>query len=205
VRNDVIRVIGNTQGGKEEEFLNKYLQHENPHTRLAAAEALKKINTPSATTRLEGFISREQMPWVLAKLKGESSKPSGPLLPSGSSEDRLNSDFTGTWHGYWVAPKSESAKGMKNESAELRLAVQGVNDLTGDLKLSSQHKLRVLSLGGVTGKGSRWSGNLIEAAANPKIKRDEIPCEAELVQQAGSFLMQIRLPRIGALVWLRRD
>jgi hypothetical protein len=211
IRNNAIRVVGMAQGAREEAFLTQFLAHEDPNTRIAAALALKKLGTSSASARVESFMAEEKTAWVLAKLKGESPKASGALLPSGSSEDRLSPDLGGVWHGFWVAPRLDQPHGMRSEAVELKLSLQAGasaqgGELGGEMKVRTQHKTRALGLSHLSGKGTHWSGSLVEEiAAQPKPRREETSFEAEMVQQAGSFLMQLKLARTGAWIYLRRD
>ena len=146
VRNAAIRSIAAGQGASQEDWVAKFLHNEDPHTRLLAAELLRKMGTASASAKVSEFMSGEKQPWVLAALRGEAPKPSGQLTPSGSSEDRLSPEFTGTWRGYWLAPRTDSQVGMTNEPVELKLSVHGVDALSGDLRLKQKSRIRSMSL-----------------------------------------------------------
>jgi hypothetical protein len=194
VRNNAIKMIGIAQGAKEEEFLSGYLSHEDPHTRLAAAQALKGV----APGKVSAFIAREKTPWVVAKLKGEKVATSKALVPSGSSEDRPSPDLAGVWRGFRVGPEAQLSQGapkkLVSEAVELRLSVKGSSELSGSARVTSATGLKIIELSGLAGKGTRFGG-----------RWSEIPLEGDVVQQAGGFYMQVRMPQTGALLWLKRD
>ena len=219
IRNNAIRMIGVAQGAREEEWLAKYLVHPDPHTRVAAVGALKRAG---ADARVEKFLNEEKVPWVKAKIKGEAPRPLGALTPAATSEDRLSSEFTGTWRGFWVSPKPGEKQGMISQPTQLQLKVSGLAEIGGQLSLKfvrsqeagsspGEARVRNMTLARASGKGTRWTGSWIEEISAPSAqipggaRREEQPCEAELVQQSGSFLMQIKLPRTGGMIVLRRD
>lgn len=212
VRNAAIRSVATNQGAREEEWVSKYLAHADPHTRLLAAQMLRKIGSPSAKSKVDAFVAGERLSWVVAELKGEAPKLHGTLMPSGSTEDRLTAELSGTWHGYQVMPRPDQSIGMKSEPVEMHLSVKGTNDLSGDLAVKEKGKVRSLVIARATGKGAHWTGVLVEefalpnpAPGAPKVRKEETPVDAELSVQAGNTLLTVRSPKNGGLIFLRRD
>lgn len=214
VRHAALRSIGQNQGKQEEEWLGGFAKSENPHTRLLAAQLLRKVGTESAQAKVAALMGDEKTPWVLKALKGEAVSTES-LTPSGSTEDRLSSEFKGVWSGYWLEPRTEAGKsGMKSEPAELRIAIESGNRLSGELKVRSKPTVRSYSLQEVSGKALRWNGTLLlidapsvstASTPSPKPRPEPISVEAELARRAGNLLLEIRAPRSGLFLILRRD
>lgn len=222
IRNNAIRMIGLTHypkagggggagsaGSDEEDWLSHHLSHPDPHTRVAAATALRRAGSRAALAKVDRFMAEEKLPWVVAKLKGEAPKPLSPLSPTASSEDRLSPDLAGHWQGYWLAPKAGASKGLESRPVELRLDLSGLRDLGGQGVARAANGIsRAIGVGRATGKGARWSGVLVEeipARPSAATRREEQPCDGELLPQTGGPFLQIRLPRTGGLIFLRRD
>jgi hypothetical protein len=206
VRHAAMRSIGQNQAAAQEEWLGGFLKHDNAHTRLLAAEMLRKAATPSAEAKVAAMMDAEKTPWVLAALRGEA--PATPQLkPSGSTEDRLSPDFTGTWRGLWTEPQS-AQKGIKSEAAELKLSLEeGGGKLKGLLKAGAYD----FEIKEAVGKSLRWTGRLVEirpapgVSPSPKPSLGPFAIEAELARRAGHLLLEIRAPQAGILLILRRD
>jgi hypothetical protein len=215
VRHAALRSIGQNQGKQEEEWLGGFAKSDNPHTRLLAAQLLRKVGTESAQAKVAALMGDEKTPWVLKALKGEAATTE-TLTPSGSSEDRLSAEFKGVWRGYWIEPRTEpGTTGLKSEAAELKIAIAPGNQLSGELRVRSKPVARVYGLEAVSGKALRWSGKLHQregasqpasaAAPSPMPRPEPISVEAELARRAGNLFLEIRSPQSGLLLILRRD
>ncbi len=214
IRNVALKALG-SQGSKEEDFVAGFLTHNDPHTRVYAADALKRIGTLTAQSRVDQFLNGEKTPWVVAQVKGEPVPMATSVLkPSGSSEDRLSGEMNGDWRGFWVALPGAGVKGrLKAESASLKLAVVNVNALTGSLTLKSGNKIRTLTLARAGGKGIHLSGAFTEDMAGPSsgpgkaptVVRVETPFEGEIVKLGENWLLQVKMPSWGGVLQLVKE
>jgi hypothetical protein len=67
IKNSAIQSLIKSQGLKEQEFIAHSLVSENPHTRMAAANALNQLGDPRADTLVAGFLKKEKIAWVASK------------------------------------------------------------------------------------------------------------------------------------------
>jgi hypothetical protein len=211
LRNVAIRSIGEVRGAVELDFIATFLKHADPHTRLAAAESLRKTRDPRAEALVEKFTTEEKTKWVVSTLKGVIPTPSGPLKVVATSEDRLNREFAGTWRGYYVVPRADSQVGMTSEQAILRIEVDGAASLKGELTLKGKKRVRSFLITRGVGKASRFTvtfAEQISAAerAKPGAKAPElISGDGEITGQAGKLVVLFRAPApVGTLI-VRRD
>lgn len=189
IRNGAIQSLAIADGTKELDFIAGYLTHSDPQTRLAAAQALRDMNDPRASERVEKFLREEKLPWVVSRLKNEPlPSPSGVLAPVSSNEERLNPDFAGKWKGVWVAPKGQ---GIHVEAVTAQLKTQGVRELKGELVRKGG---QTVPLSSGEGKGPHASGQLSGARF-----------EAEFSREAGATWLRIRIPSRGETLVLRRN
>lgn len=212
VRNTAIRSVGAAAGAREEEFLAKYLAHEDPQTRFAAAETLRKLNDPRANAIVDKYLKNEKVPWIEGKLRGELPRPTARLTPVASSEDRLNPDFAGQWKGFWLAPKGPKEEGMTSDPVAVSVQVESATELKGEVVVRVKKENRTYKLSRISGKGSKIAGSLVEqllppqpgvTPARPRAS-EPFPFEAELRQEAESYFIQFRLPRNGVTVVARK-
>ncbi|MGK5082075.1 HEAT repeat domain-containing protein [Bdellovibrionota bacterium FG-1] len=204
IRTNAIRMIGVAQGAREEEWLSKFLKHDDPHTRVAAGTALKRSGSSSALARVEQWFVSEKQSWVVAKVKGELPPISGKWVPSGTSEDRLSPDFGGTWRGFWVSVK-EGTVGMKSEPVLLTAQVSGLSEFNAEVTVKSQHKIRHWKIVKAIGKAGYWTGSMAEEQSKNPVRVPSQVCNADLSKRSENVLMQIRLPQSGEFILLRRD
>lgn len=212
VRNTAVRAVGASQGAREVEFVSKFLGNEDPQTRYAAAETLKKMNDPRANQVLENYLKREKAPWIAQKLKGQLPKPTKTLSVVGSSEDRLTAEFNGDWIGFFLTPKTGDQPGMNSDSATVKIRLNGGQSLSGEMNLQVDGKKQIWKLDAVTGKGSKISGNFVRRGPEPAptaspgvLERKEVPFEAELSQQAGNLLLEFSAKQIGGKLIVRKS
>ena len=79
VRNTAIRSLAQSQGMKEGAVLRTFLTHPDPQTRLQTAQALRRINDPTAQKAVDEFLAQEKTPWVAQGVpENPISKPSEP-------------------------------------------------------------------------------------------------------------------------------
>lgn len=208
IRHAVIRGIGATLGAKESDFLGKFLSHSDPDTRFEAAQALQKIDDPRAKTLLEKFRSEEKTPWILSRLNNELPKNPRPLQPSGSSEDRLNPALAGEWKGLWITPVSGNptsgegdGTGFRAEAANLSLVAENGSELKADLELKAGKSglAKRISIPRIQARKNRVFGTLPAGALDPGV----VAFEGELREEAGTMLLELRAPKLGATVVLR--
>ncbi|OFZ00828.1 MAG: hypothetical protein A2070_03850 [Bdellovibrionales bacterium GWC1_52_8] len=204
VRQSVIEAVGITQGPKEAEFISKFLLSTDPQTRLAAAEALKRMKDPRASRLLEAHIPNEKMPWVLDRIQGTppvALRP-GRLKPVSSSEDRLSRDLVGSWKGFWIYPQKhlKTNGGLAQRAAVLELKLAGAEVLEGELLLPAQAglPLSVYRLK-AQGKGLAFTGN-----AKATSDSSEILIEGQLMRRAGILVLEIRFEASTLIVSLIR-
>ncbi|MCM2322912.1 MAG: HEAT repeat domain-containing protein [Oligoflexia bacterium] len=211
IRTTAIRSVAHSQGMKEAEFLSKFLEHDDVHTRFAAADALRRLKDPRADEIVARYLKTEKTPWVAGKLEGKLPEPRGKFTSVASSEDRLSPDFNGEWRGFWLLPPKLSEPGMTSEAATVRLKLDGPNAVKGELVLVRKGKPRTYWFDKATGKGLKLSGSLIDVPVPAPSPRplapspEELVFEAELSQQAGHYLIDLRSKRIGATLVVRRN
>jgi hypothetical protein len=219
VRNAAVKSVGASQGPRELEFIGKYLGHADPQTRLAAAQTLKRMKDPRADLRLEQYVKEEKLGWIKAQIKGEPVRPSLPLVPVASTEDRVNSKFSGNWRGYWITPK-EGPSGMRSVAAVLRLELEGATGLRGELILSEiksvkKKETRSFTLKSVKAKASHFLGVLPgdtlsvgrQAKANLRALPvvEQISVEAELIERSGMLLIEMKATGVVGTLLVRKD
>jgi hypothetical protein len=227
IRNAAIRALGNGQGAKEEDFISKFLKNPDPQTRLAAAESLQKIKDPRAQDLVAAYMKEEKTPWLLDKLSGKQLGATG-LSRVSSSEDRISSDFEGTWRGYWVSPKDHGS-GMQTAQVVLQFkAPSAANSIQGNLTAIT-HKVsaRDFQISDGTGKGVNVAGNLTEtpaplsanlstsgtsAAASrtaaqpmPSLKPTQFEFQSTLSRMKGVLIMEMRIPSMTAVLVMKKD
>ncbi|MFL5813864.1 MAG: HEAT repeat domain-containing protein [Bdellovibrionia bacterium] len=137
IRNGAIQSVGNAAGASETDFIAGFLSHDDPQTRVAAGQALRKIATPKANTLLEKFYQKEQMPWVKDRIQEAPvgvPKSRGPLLRlSSKAPDSLKPEFAGNWKGILVLPASSST-GLMQIDAQAKTQIENATNLKGDIK-----------------------------------------------------------------------
>lgn len=233
VRNTAIKSVAQSQGAKETDFLSKFLAHAAPQTRLDAAVSLKEIaeGSPEARAkiepRLKEFESKEKTEWVLkrytkGKAQGQpllargtgrdegakrgqpmAAASPGPALTTpaqGAAQASVALKLEGTWRGYWLSPKVgksgllSSAAVLKATSKIGELQVKASAKQGGDKK-----KARKLSIKSYTLQNGRITGTITDA------KGRETGFEGTLSNQAGSQLLSVNVPQIGANFIARKD
>jgi hypothetical protein len=213
-----VRTLGLSQGEKELPFLVEMLKDADPDIRFAAAEAVSRVSGPKAQGALEKYRAEEKVPWVLSKLKGELPRPGAPA-PFKQPGEGLSPDFEGTWKGFWISPKAPH--GLGSDEAVFTLSIDASGKLSGDLSIAAKPKRKTYKLGGVTGKGSRVLGTLLDpspkrnaaplAGPSPRPTEpsasEELAFEAELLppQAGGVQLLQLRAARTGATLIVRKE
>ena len=75
VRQSVLRSLAMSQKMKEESFLTEALSDSDPHTRLAAALALRGTGEPNALTIVDNYKKGEKTAWVLTRLNAKPISP----------------------------------------------------------------------------------------------------------------------------------
>lgn len=121
LRHSSLRALTLSQGEKELEFIETFLEHADPQTRLAAAEDLKRIGTPRALEAYENYLAKEILPWVKDRLKTGVPRRTPQLVMSTKASDQTVSELLGTWEGYWVEVDPKVSRGIFQEPVQLTL------------------------------------------------------------------------------------
>lgn len=153
LRQTAIRGVGRTAGAREEEWLEKQLRHEDPQTRVAAADALRMVGTARSRAALEAQRKEEKLPWLQSRMaESQLPMPSGKLVSSGSSEDRVDPLWAGHWTGTWLRPRAGTQKGMISADVRARFWIDA-NRLQGQLEAGPIASPRRYDLQSAVGTG----------------------------------------------------
>ncbi|MEK6706714.1 MAG: HEAT repeat domain-containing protein [Bdellovibrionota bacterium] len=207
IRNAAIRSIGASRGTQDVEFISKFLGHKDPQTRLTAAEALRRIGDQNANKVLEKYMAEEKASWIVAKLKGEPPVPRAKLPVVSTSEDKadlsFSRDFSGTWKGYFIAPKAAASTALVSDEAVMTLHIENTTVLGGELLVKRKKQSQKFSIQKTTGKAARISGTLVKRISNTNSM--ELAFDAELVRHPGVLLLTGRISRLPGVFVLKRD
>jgi hypothetical protein len=208
-----IRSIGESQKEKEVEFIADFLNSPDPQARLAAAEALQKIDDSKSRAILKKYRSVEKEKWIISRLDGVFLDPISFAQKSEKNKAVVTEDekFTGIWRGYWVVPRQNSPQGMTSEVALLSLQSGPGKQVTGILHLKKQGLIRKFQISQGRSKPSAFSGILIEEASRQPIVSSkplhplELRFQAEVFKQAGSQIIHLRVSEKGGVLIVRKD
>ncbi len=224
IRNGSIRAIGNSAGASEVDFIGKFLDHEDPQTRVAAGQALRKIATPRANALLQKFYEKEQMPWVKDRVQETSPgvpRSRGPLLRMDTkSPVTLNPEFSGSWKGILVVPSQRDSSLLQIE-AQAKTQIEGMTALKGELSFrlpsitpapgvssASPGGLRsvTLQLSQVSGKDVHVSGSLkSDVLKEWGAKAGSVHFEGELQERGDARLLKLESRELLLTVILRKQ
>ncbi len=207
IRVAAVRSVGQAAGVKESSFVAQFLASEDPDLRVAAGQTLRQMNDPQAEALLEPFLAKEGNSRLAARIQGQPPRvPVARLKPTGSTESRPAPGLPGAWRGFRVMPDPRSGQ-MRSEACTLRLQLPA--RATGD-KAALQAELFLTPAAGgaplgetvteVRGEGQRLSGRI-------RIPGESDPVEfsGQVREQAGVRVLELRVPRTGALYLLRKD
>lgn len=195
IRNQALRVIGAHQGEKEEEFLSRYLKHENAQTRLAAARALKSLTSEKSKARYQQYLVEEKTPWIRNDLKGESTPPSVlHVQVSSPSEAPVPTAFFGNWSGHWVSLKPSSIVSF------VQVILQPGPLARIEKKESTGKVSQTWRLGAFKGASTHWVASAVQIETGI-----ETTAEGRWVSESGEPLLEIRLPQFGSWLLLKRE
>jgi hypothetical protein len=210
VRTAAVRGVARAKGAEELDFLAGFLKHADPQTRLAAAESIRKLDDPRARERLDDYLKTEKAGWLVARVKGETVKPSRGLVAVSSSEDRVNPEFEGEWKGFWIAPRAgvpAAGAPLESRPAALSLKIRELVRLEGKLSVRPlQGDAREWTLEGLASKGPELSAKLTAPAptkGEPVAARGE--SVGELVTSNGTAQLVLRNAGTGGVFVLKRE
>jgi hypothetical protein len=225
LRNVAIRSVGNAAGASEVEFIGKFLTHEDPQTRTAAGQTLRKIQDPRATALLNKFYEKENLPWVKDRVletpQGKAVS-NGPLLRLESkSPHALKAEFAGRWKGALIIPLPRET-GLLQIAAQAKTQLEGTNGLKGELSfvlpasapllptptpVSARPGTPVtLQFFQVSGKDTQVSGTLKgDALKDWGAKANTIPFDGELQERGSVRLLKIESREILLNLILRSE
>lgn len=143
IRNSAIQAVGSAGGSADVEFLGKFLDNEDPQTRVAAGKALRKINDPKGNALLQKFYSKESLPWVKDRVQEFSPVKlgsGGPLLRIASKTPvTLKAEWTGSWKGILIVPsKQASVQSSGQGSGLIRLDAQASTQIENSTTLKGE-------------------------------------------------------------------
>jgi hypothetical protein len=218
IRIGAIKSVGNSAGSSETDFIAGFLSHDDPQTRVAAGQALRKIATPKANALLEKFYEKEQMPWVKDRIQETPvgvPRSRGPLLRLDTkAQPTLKAEFAGNWKGVLLIPAIRG-NGLLQIDSEAKTQIENVTNLKGDVKFQlspasgtnpQTPRSIVLQLSQTSGKDvhvSGWlKGDVLKewGAKEPKVHFD-----GELQEQGDVRLFKLEAREILLELVLRRQ
>lgn len=200
----VLKTLGVSPGHQDLGLFEKFLKHEDPQTRLAAAQALQRKgdeNPPlqAETQRiLSQYSQMEKQAWIVKKLTERHSSSNlsrrAPNLP----KSRFDTLWIGSWKGYALEP--EGTSGLKLIPVSLRIeGFDGANRIQGQLE--GLRSGVVLPLERIQGGGKKISGQFNHNTLAPSI----LPFEAELRLLKTETFIGLSIPEARTVVWLRKQ
>jgi hypothetical protein len=219
LRGSAIRGLALSQGAQEIDFIAQFLKDEDAQIRLAAAESLQSIESPKSKSILEVYRSEEKESWILSRLDGEfpdprsrvrersstrasvlpSKKPSKE--PSKVEEEKVG--VLGTWVGYWMSPRSGSDIGLKSEAAVLTFEASKSSAIQGSLTLKKKGSSRKFRIPEAILQQPKLSGK-IQEELSPTTQSEGVSFEGDVFFQVNSQFLQLRVPKWGAVLVVRR-
>jgi hypothetical protein len=73
LQNAAIRAVAKSQGMKEKEFFNQYLNHTDPVVRSETAKSISLLHDKNGDEMVGQFLSDEKTPWVVSRVKAHRS------------------------------------------------------------------------------------------------------------------------------------
>lgn len=207
LRDTALEALGNAAGAAEAETIRGYLDHEDPHTRVAAGRVLKRIvstvegGSPEIEGWLAQFRAKEKTPWVVTKVDDPRALKLDPreIRQVSISEEGPSDEFLGKWSGVWLKPKPK-APGFE------------FKELTGQIRRSAQSPLRfeaVFTLAGVgweweqgKGKAREIQGRWLTLA--PKAPKKSYGLKARVEPRADAVWLELELDGGRETIWLSR-
>ncbi len=133
IRNGAIQSLGTSQGAREDDFIAGFLSSSDPHTRLIAAQTLRKAGDQKAQAYLASFLANEKAQWVKDQYNTGSLAPA-PLRivhsasqAAASSQSTISLDFVGNWKGSLLVPQFVEERGLRAYPVELALSFDSTN------------------------------------------------------------------------------
>lgn len=163
-RGDALRAIGLSQGPKALDFLEGFLTHETPQTRLVAADVIRQMPGREARKAYEGFLAREKTPWVREKLE-RAEQWAIRSRPGARSSGESDGGFQGKWRGYWIAVEGTALRSLTAElefrnDASAQLSVWPMAGGKKGKKARIPGPVQKFNLSGIQGAGSRVRGRI---------------------------------------------
>jgi hypothetical protein len=202
LRGTALGAVGAARGADAVEFLGRYLSHADPSTRVAAGRALRTLSDPRAQALVAKFLAEQGESWIARGVREEPARPARRLAVVATSEDgRVTRALAGVWKGTWVDPVG---RGLRLRDAQVELRSEGSGEVRGELRqLGSDKDLTVADFAPVRVRGARFGGSL--RISRGKAAPVAVPFEAELREQSGQPILEIRLPKSGATLLLRKS
>jgi hypothetical protein len=222
IRNGAIRAVGNAAGASEVEFIGKFLDHEDPQTRVAAGQALRKFSDPQAVALLRKFYDKESLPWVKDRVRDTAaiaSRAQGPLLRIESkSPVVLSAGLGGSWKGILVLPSLRDSSLLRVETSA-KTRIEGTTSLKGEVTFQLPAvvlgamptpgpgmRTITLELSQVSGKDRHVSGWLKgDVLKEWGAKDDSVHFEAELEVRGDAQILKIESREILLNLIFRRE
>lgn len=218
IRNGAIKSVGNAAGSSETDFIAGFLSHDDPQTRVAAGQALRKIATPKANSLLEKFYEKEQTPWVKDRIQEAPvgvPMSRGPLLRmSSKAAQALKSEFSGNWRGVLLIP-SRASSGLMQIDTQAQTKIEGATHLTGEVKFQfspapgtnpQTPRTVTLQLSQASGKDIHVSGWLKgDILKEWGTKEPKVHFDGELQEQGDVRLLKLEAREVLMELVLRRQ
>ena len=207
LRDTALEALGHAAGRSEAETIRSYLDHEDPHTRVAAGKVLKRIaaaeegGSPEIEAWLAQFRAKEKTPWVVTKVDDPRALKLDPreVRQVSTSEEGPSDEFLGKWSGVWLKPK------VKQVGFE-------VKELSGQIRRSAKAPMKfeaIFTLGGVgweweqdKGKAREIQGKWLTLA--PKAPKKSYALKARVEPRADAVWLELDLDGGRETVWLSR-
>ncbi len=222
VRNASITSLSLSQGSREDDFIAKFLDNNDPQTRMTAALALKHLpDDPHAEELLIKYLASEKQGWIRDRVTREPAVPlSAPLKITSRQERKLAPEFDGSWTGLWLQPRRAASaratppNGMRSDPVTVELELDDDGILSGELKVKLKpdsgpgpEKVYTYKVEKIIGKDAHITGILSRATPKPKDPNAKITMafDAELAQRDKLALLHVVIPEVMGTLVLKKD
>lgn len=200
LRCEAIRSLGRSQNRKELKFISGFLKHEDPQTRLAAAETLKEMNHFEADLILGDYVTHEKTHWIVSRLNGDFPNPAQNLRSHQKKRFQSQTDILlGEWRGFWIS--SVNSKALTSENAILTISKNPAQDMTGWVTVQRKDGIKRLKLTEFKRGSKQFSGQILDETLNSK----PAPFLAELLETETQVLINLKITSQGDVLVVQKN
>ncbi len=206
IRTTAIRSIAHSQGEKEIEFLSQFLASNDPQTRLATAQALKKLDSTQIKNLLDNYLQSEKIPWIKDQIQNTPTTPIRTLSIASSNEDLVSPHFHGTWKGFFITSGSGKT-GLKSQKISLVLTTESNRILKGKIEFISKNKTKlIVPFSKLEGNNDTIVGQIqLPSTLSLNKKNQTTEFEGKLTQESENFLLKINFKSTSGIIILQKE